>query len=136
MKVVLNILCWLLVAFCCYFPFAYNHSEMDKQEIKISHILVNSQEKALEIKKEIVENNKTFEEMAEKYSICESKSQKGDIGYNMRKKGLIPEFESAAFKLKVGEISEPVKTEVGWHLIKVTEAKYFSDTENFSRRYF
>ena len=37
---------------------------------------------------------------------------------------------------RVSEISEPVKTEVGWHLIKVTDAKYFSDTENFSRRYF
>lgn len=136
MKVVLNILCWLLVVFCCYFPFAYNHSDMDKQEVKISHILVDSQEKALEIKKEIVENKKTFGEMAEKYSICESKAQKGDIGYYMRKKGLIEEFEEVAFKLNVGEISEPVKTEVGWHLIKITDAKYFSDKENFSRRYF
>ena len=135
MKVVLSIICWLFVALCCYFTFAYNHNEMDKMELKISHILVDTEEQALEIKKEITENKKSFGEMAEKYSQCPSSKDKGDIGYNMRNK-LIKEFEVAAFKLNKNEISEPVKTSEGWHLIKVTDAKYFSDKENFSRRYF
>ena len=84
MKVVLNILCWILAVVCCYFPFAYSHSEMDRQEVKISHILVNTEEEATNFKKEIEEKTKTFEEIAEKHSLCDSKKDKGDIGYNMR----------------------------------------------------
>ena len=135
MKIVLHILCWLLAAFCCYFPFAYNHSEMDRMEVKSSHILVDTEEEALNIKKEIVEDKKSFEEMAEKYSKCDSKKDKGDIGYNLRGR-LLPEYEKVAYSAKLKEVSEPVKSEYGWHLIKVTEIKHFSDKENFSRRYF
>ena len=134
MKVVLNILCWILVAICCYFPFSYPHSEMDRQEVKISHILVNTEEEAINFKKEIDEKKQTFEEIAEKYSLCESKKEKGDIGFNMRGR-LIPEFEKAAFSLEANKVSEPVKTSEGWHLIKVTDVKHYSDKENFSRRY-
>lgn len=134
MKVILSIFCWVLAAFSIYFPFAYFHKDMDKQEIKISHILVNTREEALKIKEKIG-SGKSFEEMAEKYSLCPSKEQKGDIGYNMRGK-LIPEFENAAFTLPLKMVSEPVQTREGWHLIKVYEAKYFSDKENFERRYF
>lgn len=134
MKVVLNILCWVLAVVCCYFPFAYNHSEMDRQEIKVSHILVNTEDEAINFKKEIEEKTKTFEEIAEKHSLCDSKTDKGDIGYSMRGK-LIPNFEKAAFALEKNKISEPVKTEHGWHLIKVTAVKHFSDKENFARRY-
>lgn len=135
MKVVLNIICWVLALLCCYFPFAYHHSEMDKMELKISHILVDTQEEILNIRKDIVDKKASFEQMAEQYSKCESKAQKGDVGYNMRGK-LIKEFEDAAFKLKLRELSEPVKTKEGWHLIKVYDIKYFSDKENFERRYF
>ena len=135
MKVVLNILCWILVAVCCYFPFAYNHSDMDRMEVKSSHIVVEAEEEALNIKKEIVENKKSFEEMAEKYSLCDSKKDKGDIGYNMRGR-LVPEYDKIAYSADINEISDPVKSEHGWHLIKVTEIKYFSDEENISRRYF
>ena len=132
MKVVLNILCWILVVFCMYFPFAYFHKDMDKKEVKISHILVETQEKALDLQKEIKEG-KSFEELAEKHSLCPSKEKKGDIGYNMRGR-LLPEFETAAFKLNNKEISEPVKTEEGWHLIKIYDIKYFSDKENFIQK--
>ena len=41
-----------------------------------------------------------------------------------------------AYTAKINEINDPVKSEHGWHLIKVTEIKHFSDKENFSRRYF
>ena len=134
MKVVLNILCWIFAVVCCYFPFAYNHSEMDRQEVKVSHILVNTEEEATNFKKEIEEKTKTFEEIAEKHSLCESKADKGDIGYNMRGR-LLPEFEKVAFSIEKNKISEPVKTKEGWHLVKVTNIKYYSDIENFARRY-
>ena len=73
--------------------------------------------------------------MAEKYSKCDSKKDKGDIGNNMRGR-LVPEYEKVAYNADLKEVSEPVKSEYGWHLIKVTEIKHFSDKENFSRRYF
>ena len=134
MKVVINILCWILVVFCIYFPFSYFHKDMDKKEVKISHILVETQEKALDIQKEIKEG-KSFEELAEKHSLCPSKKRKGDIGYNMRGR-LYPEFEKTAFKLNRKEVSDPVKTEEGWHLIKIYDIKYFSDKENFIQKKF
>ncbi len=133
MKVVLNILCWILVALCVYFPFAYFHNEIDKQEIKISHILVNTNEEAIDLKAKI-NKEKTFEELAEQYSLCESKADKGDIGYNMRGR-LLPEFEKVAFSLDENVISKPVQTKEGWHLIKVTGTKYFSDKNNLTRKY-
>ncbi len=127
MKVVISIFCWILAAYCIYFPFSYFHKEMDKKEIKVSHILVNTKEEALNIKKELDEK-KSFEELAEKYSKCPSKKQKGDVGYNMRGR-LIPEFEKAAFKLDKNVVSEPVQTNEGWHLIKIYDIKYYSDKE-------
>ncbi len=135
MKIVLNILCLILTVFCIYFPFSYFHKEADTKEVKVSHILVNTQQEALNIRKEITENKKSFEQMAKENSLCESKEDGGNIGYNMRGR-LFKEFENAAFKLKKNEISQPVKTEAGWHLIKVYDVKYFSDKENFERRYF
>ncbi len=134
MKVVLNILCWILTFICIYFPFAYFHKDMDKKEVKISHILVETQEKAIDIQQEIKEG-KSFEELAEKHSLCPSKENKGDIGYNMRGR-LLPEFEKAAFKLNNKEVSEPVKTQEGWHLVKIYDIKYFSDKENFIQKKF
>lgn len=135
MKVVLNIICWILALACCYFPFWYTHSEMDKQEIKISHILVNTEDEAKQIRQDIVDKKITFEKAAEKYSQCPSKTQKGDIGYNVKGK-LIKEFEDVAYSLDERVLSEPVKTSEGWHLIKVYDIKYFSDKENFERRYY
>ena len=134
MKVVLSIVCWIFAALCCVFPFLYNHSEMDKKELKISHIVVDKEVQILDIKKQL-EEGESFEELAEKYSQCPSAKQKGDIGYNMRGK-LVPEFEKVAFKLKLKEVSEPVNAEESWFLIKVYDIKYFSDKENFDRRYY
>lgn len=133
MKVVLSILCWILVAVCVYFPFAYSHKEMDKQEVKISHILVNTQEEATDIKSKI-NKEKTFEELAQQYSLCESKADKGNIGYNMRGR-LFPEVEKVAFALDTNVISDPIQTQEGWHIVKVTDIKYFSDKENFEKKY-
>lgn len=135
MKILLNIICWVFAGFCIYFPFSYFHKEADIKEIKVSHILVETQDEALNIRNEITQNKKSFEDMAKENSLCESKDQGGNIGYNIRGR-LLPEFEKAAFKLAKNEISEPVKTSQGWHLIKMYDIKYFSDKENFERRYF
>lgn len=135
MKTVLKILCFVFAAICCVFPFVYTHGEADKKEVKISHILVNTEEEAIKVRQEIVDGKK-FEDMVEQYSICESKAQKGSIGYNIRNGVLLKEFTDAAFKLNKFELSEPVKTSAGWHLIKIYDIKYFSDKDNFSRRYF
>ncbi len=134
MKVVLNILCCILTFLCIYFPFAYFHKDMDKKEVKISHILVETQEKALNIQKEL-KDGKSFEELAKQYSLCPSKEQNGDIGYNMRGR-LLPEFEKVAFKLNNKEVSEPVKTQKGWHLVKIYDIRYFSDKKNFIQKKF
>ncbi len=134
MKIVLIILCWILAVFSCWFPFAYYHSDIDKKELKISHILVNTEQEAIDIKKQI-EEGKAFEEMAEKYSLCPSKEQKGDIGYNARG-SLLKEVENEVFKLKLNTISNPIKSSQGWHIIKITGIKYFSDKENFNKKYF
>ena len=134
MKIVLNILCWLGTIFCFVFPFTYFQSDLDKQEVKISHILVDSKEKANEIRTEIIDNKKSFEELASKYSQCQSKNAKGNLGF-APKGTYVPEFEEVAFSQNLNEISEPVQTQYGWHLIKVTDIKYFSDKINFERRY-
>ncbi len=135
MKVILKVICILTALYCIYFPFSYFQQNADKKEVKISHILVETQEDAIKIKQEI-EQGKSFEDAASEYSTCPSKDNKGDIGYNMKDGRLFPEFEDAAFSLPPGIVSEPVKTEAGWHLIKVYDIAYFSDKKNFEERYF
>ena len=90
-------------------------------EVKASHILVNSKEQALKIRQEIC-NGLSFEDAAKKYSKCPSKDNGGDLGY-FGKGDMVVEFEKAAFALPIGEVSQPVKTEFGWHLIKVVDIK-------------
>lgn len=82
-----------------------------------SHILVNTEEEANNIKKEI-QDGLAFEEAAKKYSTCPSKQKGGNLG-TFSKGQMVPEFEKAAFDLEPGVVSEPVKTQFGYHLIKV-----------------
>lgn len=90
-------------------------------EVKASHILVDTKEQALKIRQEIC-NGLSFEDAAAKYSKCPSKQNGGDLGY-FGKGDMVVEFEKAAFALPIGEVSQPVKTQFGWHLIKVTDIK-------------
>ena len=87
------------------------------ETVKASHILVDAKEKAEEIIEEI-KQGLGFGEAAEKYSSCPSKERGGDLG-DFGKGQMVPEFEDAAFALEIGEISEPVETQHGFHVIKL-----------------
>jgi peptidyl-prolyl cis-trans isomerase C len=99
-----------------------NSERFQKPEaVRASHILVDEFEKAKEIQEEI-HQGLSFEEAAPKYSTCPSRQVGGDLGEFERGK-MVPEFEEAAFNLKEGELSEPVKTQFGYHLIKLQYKK-------------
>jgi len=83
------------------------------------HILVDSIEIANEVKTKI-EDGMNFEMAAMQYSSCPSKEQGGSLG-QFTKGQMVPEFEAAAFNLNIGEISDPVKTQFGYHIIKVED---------------
>ncbi|HEX3029309.1 MAG TPA: peptidylprolyl isomerase [Clostridia bacterium] len=91
------------------------------ESVKASHILVGSEDKALEVLDEI-NGGMVFEEAAKEYSTCPSRAKGGDLGYFTRGQ-MVPEFEAAAFELPIGEISIPVKTQFGYHIIKVIDKK-------------
>lgn len=89
------------------------------ESVTAKHILVDTEEEAKNIAKEISEGL-TFEEAASKYSKCPSKEQGGNLGSFSRGQ-MVPEFESVAFSIEKGIVSEPVKTQFGYHLVKVEE---------------
>lgn len=89
--------------------------------VKASHILVDDIEKAKEIEDEI-KGGLTFEDAAKKYSKCPSSQQGGDLGF-FSAGMMVPEFEKAAFEMEKDQISSPVKTQFGYHLIKVYEKR-------------
>lgn len=100
----------------------YNtHKDQFKAEesVKASHILVDTIESANEILEEI-KGGLSFEEAAEKHSKCPSKERGGDLG-SFTKGKMVPEFETAAFEMNIGDLSEPVKTQFGYHIIKVDD---------------
>ena len=90
-------------------------------QIRARHILVKTEEKAKEIY-ELIAHDGDFVELAKKHSTGPSGPSGGDLGY-FGAGQMVPEFSKAAFALKVGEVSEPVKTKFGWHLIKVEDRR-------------
>ncbi|NIM26553.1 MAG: peptidylprolyl isomerase [Nitrosopumilaceae archaeon] len=86
-------------------------------KIKCSHILVEKQSEALAILARIKAGEK-FGKLAKDLSLDSGSAKRdGNLGYFTKGKMVKP-FEEAAFKLQVGEISEPVKSEFGYHIIK------------------
>jgi peptidyl-prolyl cis-trans isomerase C len=90
-------------------------------EVRASHLLVDTEEEALKLREEILEG-KDFADVAAEVSKCPSGSKGGDLGF-FSKGMMVPEFDEASFSLEVGELSEPVKTQFGWHLLIVTDKK-------------
>ena len=99
-----------------------NTENAQYSEVKASHILVDSETKIKEIKQEIEGGKVSFEDAAKKDSKCPSGRNGGDLGF-FRKGMMVKEFEDAAFTAKTGDVVGPVKTQFGWHLIKVTDKK-------------
>lgn len=93
----------------------------EANQVRASHILVKTRAEAIQIKKAI-DDGADFGYYARKYSLCPSGANNGDLGY-FRRGQMVQPFEDEAFQLSVGEVSEPVGTEFGWHLIKVTDRK-------------
>ena len=85
-------------------------------KVRIRHILVEKEEEAKELLKELKEGE-DFSEIALQKSLCPSKIHGGDLGMVV-KGNLARTIEDAAFTLKINEFSEPVKTEYGWHIVQ------------------
>ena len=90
-------------------------------QVRASHILVSDEATAKQVKSKI-ESGSSFEDMAKEHSSCPSKRQGGDLGW-FGKGQMVKPFEDAAFSLEEGKISAPIKTQFGYHLIKVTGQK-------------
>ena len=87
-------------------------------KIKASHILVEKQSQALKVVEDLGAG-KDFKGLARKHPTCPSGKRGGDLG-NFGRGQMVKEFEKAAFALDVGEVSAPVKTQFGYHIIKRT----------------
>ncbi len=118
--------------------YGQNSGQYNKdEEVKARHILIKAEkgnakaeEQALAKIKDIANQAKTkdFGDLAQKYSEDPgSKVKKGDLGFFGRGR-MVPEFDQAAFSLPVNQISEPIKTDYGYHLIQVNEKKAKSST--------
>ncbi len=98
-----------------------HYERMDK-EIDARHILVEDEETAKDIKKKL-DDGEDFEKLAKKHSTDEGSAEEGgNIGF-FSVGAMVPEFEDKAFSMKEGEISEPVQSDFGFHIIEVLEIK-------------
>ena len=82
------------------------------------HLLVESEEKCLKLKKEI-EGGADFAEVARSHSKCPSGASGGDLG-EFRPGQMVPEFDTVVFNEELGKVHGPVKTQFGFHLIEIT----------------
>ncbi len=101
----------------------YYNANLDKfnagETVNASHILVESEERALEILAKINAGEISFEDAAGEFSSCPSKEAGGNLG-DFGRGQMVPEFDTAVFEMNVGEITAtPVKTQFGYHLIKL-----------------
>ena len=89
------------------------------ESVSASHILVDSEDKANEIMKSIELGEVSFEDAARNNSTCPSRQNGGALG-EFTKGQMVPEFDNAVFSMEVGEMRGPVKTQFGFHVIKLT----------------
>jgi peptidyl-prolyl cis-trans isomerase C len=93
----------------------------DTERLRARHILVATEKEAADILAKIKKGSK-FEDLAKQYSLDGSKDYGGDLGYFTQPE-MVPEFSKAAFSLEKGQLSKPVKTDFGWHIIRVEDRK-------------
>lgn len=91
------------------------------EKVRASHILVKTEKEARAVLTDL-KSGSSFEKLAQIKSICPSGRRGGDLGFFTRGM-MVGGFEAAAFSLNTNEISEPVNTEFGWHIIKVVDKK-------------
>ncbi len=103
------------------------------EQVRVRHILIKAPKgdkkaedaalaKIKNIAAELKDKKADFGDLAAKYSEDSTKSKKGDLGF-FGHGAMVPEFDKAAFSMEIGKVSEPVKTEFGWHLLEVMEKK-------------
>ena len=95
--------------------------EMTEGEtVNASHILVDSEEKANELLAAIQAGDISFEDAARDNSSCPSSSQGGNLG-DFGRGQMVPEFDQACFEMEEGEVRGPIKTQFGYHLIRLNK---------------
>ena len=92
-----------------------------KKEYNASHILVETETEAEELLLSL-KNGADFSELAKTYSTGPSGAQGGNLGW-FGQGAMVPTFENAVIKLKIDELSVPVQTQFGWHLIKLNNVR-------------
>ncbi|MEC3883764.1 peptidylprolyl isomerase [Halobacillus sp. HZG1] len=106
-----------------------NYYDRMKTEVQASHILVSDEETAKEVKEKI-DNGEDFGELAAEYSSDGSAQQGGKLGW-FGPGEMVAEFEDKAYELEPGEISEPVQSQFGYHIIKVTDKRDKEDIKPY-----
>ena len=109
--------------------FEENKAQFKKPEsVSASHILVDNEEKANEILAKINAGEVSFEDAARNESSCPSSQSGGALGEFTRGQ-MVPEFDEAVFSMAVGEVKGPVKTQFGFHIIKLTAKNEATEME-------
>lgn len=90
----------------------------NRQTVSASHILVDSEEQAAALLKQIQNGEISFEDAAKAYSSCPSAQNGGSLGEFGRGQ-MVPEFDEACFTMKAGELRGPVRTQFGYHIIRL-----------------
>ena len=93
----------------------------ETERVRARHILVASEKEAQAVIDKLAKGEK-FEALAKQFSLDGSKDYGGDLGYFSAPE-MVPAFSTAAFALKKGELSQPTKTDFGWHVIKLEDRK-------------
>lgn len=103
-----------------------DYYDRKNSEVDAQHILVQDEETANEVKEKL-DDGEEFEDLASEYSTDGSAEDGGNLGY-FSAGDMIPEFEEVAFSTEPGEISDPVQSQFGFHIIKVNDVREKEET--------